>query len=580
MTRHELTVILAQVALKETLAGNRDTILGLIRAARARVDAAADRSAPTVLVFPEGALASPPGTPRDEIVAAVETLCRAAQAQGLALLLGWLEPYHDPATGQKRLVNALWAVDAQGRVALRYRKLWDVRTDRVPGVFHVEGVPCAAAICADRWLRGVEDLPAIAGARVLFEVANNYRREWVPDLGWYGYVPRALRNGAYVVFCNTATQSAGGPKHVYPGHGHSAVIAPDGRVLAALGEEADELLVVPLDLDRATGEEARRRRTHPLFAPFWETGLHAMVGPSPDGRRPDRFAPEPVRSGYVSAEIELTLAAAQMVCSRNVGENLVRMERLIREAAARGADLVAFGELALTGARDEDVRAAMPGALHAAVNRIREAAQKAGLAVVFGAPHLEGHVITNCAYAIGADGALLTRYAQVAVEREDFFAAGTRTRAMWFWLRGVPCVVTVGGREALWNEIAELAALRGAQVHLHLAYAHSGTAQDALLRRQLWVGLASYHTLTVTVLAGADERVGGSVLWEDSRRARGSGPYPYCAVPVAEAGPGEALIVTTQPVRAHNPHLEQVAQRYNPQMRAWYEAGARAMDQA
>ena len=39
---------------------------------------------------------------------------------------------------------------------------------------------------------------------------------------------------------------------------------------------------------------------------------------------------------------------------------------------------------------------------------------------------------------------------------------------MWFEVRGVPAVVTVG-RDVLWNEIAELAAIGGAQIHCHLA---------------------------------------------------------------------------------------------------------------
>ena len=39
---------------------------------------------------------------------------------------------------------------------------------------------------------------------------------------------------------------------------------------------------------------------------------------------------------------------------------------------------------------------------------------------------------------------------------------------MWFRVKGVPAVVTIG-RDGLWSEIAELAAVAGAQVHIHLA---------------------------------------------------------------------------------------------------------------
>jgi hypothetical protein len=139
---------------------------------------------------------------------------------------------------------------------------------------------------------------------------------------------------------------------------------------------------------------------------------------------------------------------------------------------------------------------------------------------------------------------------------------------MWFWLNGVPVVVTVGRREALWNEIAELAAVRGAQLHVHLECDNDISSEGALLRKQRWVTMASYHTLTVTVNAG-----GGSIIWQDFRRQRGKGSYPYCAVPIAEAGAGEEIIYASETVEAENPHYRRMTEQLNPQMKAWYDTG-------
>ena len=141
-------------------------------------------------------------------------------------------------------------------------------------------------------------------------------------------------------------------------------------------------------------------------------------------------------------------------------------------------------------------------------------------------PALDDDGRNNCVYVLGADGQVLTRYAQIVVDRPALFVPGTSTRAMWFRLNGVPAVVTVGRREALWNELAELAALRGAQIHVHLEYDTDVRPEGALLRRQLWVTMASYRTLTATVNTAATDRLaqpslsaaGGSMLWQDFRR--------------------------------------------------------------
>jgi len=68
------------------------------------------------------------------------------------------------------------------------------------------GVPCDAAICADRWLRGVNELPVLQCAKILFECSNCYADEWRPESRRYWYVPRAVRNQVYVVFADTSKE--------------------------------------------------------------------------------------------------------------------------------------------------------------------------------------------------------------------------------------------------------------------------------------------------------------------------------------------------------------------------------------
>src|SRR5262249_5661857 len=161
------------------------------------------------------------------------------------------------------------------------------------------------------------------------------------------------------------------------------------------------------------------------------------------------------------------------------------------------ADVVAFPELAITGAREDDIAAATQRDLEAAVARLQRAAQESKIHISFGLPWNEGRTRFNCAIVIGADGQVLTRYKQLAVDRPELFAAGKNTRALWFSIKGVPCVVTIG-HDALWSEIAEMAAWRGAQIHLHLAYDRDTSPEANLRRQQLWANLASFRTFTAT----------------------------------------------------------------------------------
>ena len=74
---------------------------------------------------------------------------------------------------------------------------------------------------------------------------------------------------------------------------------------------------------------------------------------------------------------------------------------------------------------------------------------------------------------VGPEG-FLTRYDQISAVSSPVFQGGLSTRSLWFSVDGVPAVVTIGD-DAHWNELAELAAYRGAQLQFHLG---SGRAKD------------------------------------------------------------------------------------------------------
>jgi hypothetical protein len=153
---------------------------------------------------------------------------------------------------------------------------------------------------------------------------------------------------------------------------------------------------------------------------------------------------------------------------------------------------------------------------------------------------------------------------------------------MWFRVKGVPAFVTIG-RDAQWTELAELAAVAGAQIHIHLDHEADDSPAARQRRLQTWVTSASFLTFTATV--GVLE----AMLWDDlrgreeTRHAVKGTPKPdlgvvevespFSANLVARAARGE-LVVATRRVSASNPYHPARTSNLNPQMKPWYELGA------
>src|SRR4051794_16348177 len=117
----------------------------------------------------------------------------------------------------------------------------------------------------------------------------------------------------------------------------------------------------------------------------------------------------------------MKVAAAQMACSRHIEDNVATMIDLIRSAAEQKADVVAFPELALTGALDQDLATVKQSDVIAAVHRLKQAAMASRIYVVFGLPWSEGTKRFNSAIVLSPGGEQLTRYDQLVVDRPDLF---------------------------------------------------------------------------------------------------------------------------------------------------------------
>jgi predicted amidohydrolase len=499
-------------------------------------------------VFPENALMGEGENDPTQVDAGVEAIRQAARKHAIYVFFGgrsWFPP-------QKRATYWLYVIGPAGRDLLRYDKLFDQPQAPMPGVFAIDGVPCSTYLCADRWLRGVQEIPIQQGARISFELSCNTANEWVAPFAWYWNVPQALRNSVWVIFANTGNTASGVADSGVPGdlrHGHSAVIAPDGRLVAAARDDVARILFAEIDVGEATRAEALARAAHPVLRGFWDAGvrLHRGENVEAPALAPTKFSATPI-----------TLAASQ------VTGDATAMAAKVREARAKGADLIAFPAHAVA---------------ESALRVMQAAARENQITVVFGAEHRDTVGLHNSAFVIGPDGAPLTRYDQLSATAP--FAAGLNPAAMSFRVKGVPAVVTLE-RDGLWTELSELAAVAGARIHVHLDHDLADDPDARLRRLQVWANLASYLTFSVTVseseamvwddLSGLEERRGGG----EARLMGGEAEVfsPFSANLVARAAASSTLLVATRTVSGPNPYYSRLPASKNPKMAPWFRLGA------
>jgi len=534
-----LRIGVVQLALANTIASNRERIV-------ARIAEAAARGA-RVVVFPEGAVRGAGDDDQALVEASIAAIRQAAHEQNVYVVFGgktW-------SAQVNKVANWMYAVGPDGHDLMRYEKLYDNHRAAMPGVFLIDGIPCNAMICADRWLRGIEEVPIQQGARISFELSNNFACEWVGPLAWYWNVTRALRNNVWVVLANSCNSPSVESAPVQDCHGHSAIISPEGRLRAAAQDNAETILIADVDVSQATRAAAIARGAHPALRPFWEAGKQLLSGATVE-------AP-PVKP-LTSAEAEVTIAAAQVV------GDLPAMLAAVVQARAKGADLVAFPARAIR---------------ETALEPLQAAAREQRITLVVGMEHRAETGTRNSAFVIAPDGSLLTRYDQLSAERP--FQAGRDPKAMWFYVKGIPAIVTVE-RDAHWTELAELAAVVGARMHVHLDH-DTATGPDARLQRlQVGANLVSFHTFSATV------NVIESAIWDDLRDAEERRAVvrdlprpqtgeveifsPFSANLIVRAGTSPDLILATRHVTPTNRHYPNRTSQMNPQMDLWYRLGA------
>jgi len=199
----------------------------------------------------------------------------------------------------------------------------------------------------------------------------------------------------------------------------------------------------------------------------------------------------------------------------------------------------------------------------------------------------------------GDDGSIRTGYAQITANRGDLLQSGTSTKTMWFELKGVHSIVTIGD-DANLVEIADLAANRGMCLHFHIACEVHTSADEQILakERNLLMLMYARYGAVVNAAVQADtsnpSALAGGMSMIVSREGGHNRPapggleyyLPYQTSIVASAGSTEMMIFAVRRTSAtNNMDLIRNWRNRNRSSRAqsgwheWIKAGASLIDE-
>ncbi|AYD00596.1 nitrilase-related carbon-nitrogen hydrolase [Neorhizobium sp. NCHU2750] len=211
---------------------------------------------------------------------------------------------------------------------------WAVSGDLGHRVFDTKIGRIAMLICMDIHFIETARLAALGGADVICHISN-WLAERTPAPYW---ISRAYENGCYLIESNRwglerGVQFSGG----------SCIIAPGAEILAVI-DDGDGIVYGTIDpararLRQASGEPLLSQRRPELYAELMTNTF--SWNPRDFFTLYDH---QPIPEGRVAR-----IAVCETAPSDDIDENLQTLLKLGEEAKARGAELVVFPSLALTG---------------------------------------------------------------------------------------------------------------------------------------------------------------------------------------------------------------------------------------
>lgn len=210
--------------------------------------------------------------------------------------------------------------------------------------------------------------------------------------------------------------------------------------------------------------------------------------------------------------MKLRIATCQFPVSSDVRRNLRWILRQMRDAKARGAAIVHFSEVALSGGAGENFpsfRGYDWGFLRACTREVLREARARRIWVVLGSAHplSGGHKPHNCLYLVDDRGDLVDRYdkrfltgSETALEHRHYTPG---SRPVLFELQGIPCALLIC-HEWRYPELVRQYRAAGAEIVFHSWY--DGGLTPAAYRSE-------GALLGEVIVSTARERAANNAVW-------------------------------------------------------------------
>jgi predicted amidohydrolase len=168
------------------------------------------------------------------------------------------------------------------------------------------------------------------------------------------------------------------------------------------------------------------------------------------------------------------VAAIQMRSSRDLQDNVARIQKHLQDCAAKGVRVAVFPECALTGYYEDLIPKFSAEQLADAEKQVAETCRKQGIYAVVGMPYRDGDKLFNSAAVFAPSGKIIERYHKVQLA-ESWPAPGDHLSV--FKVDGVPCSIIICHDER-YPELVRLPVLAGARVVFYLSH-ESGVRSES-----------------------------------------------------------------------------------------------------
>lgn len=272
-----LTVSCVQMHWAQSLEQNLETTKRYIRLA---AEAGSD-----VVLFPEANLTGYDfpyliKLPTREITTRLRDACRTVKECGLFAILGTIEKRG------KKFLNLAHVVNPDGGIFHRYAKIQLAGADERKycragerlALFEILGHKCTLVICRDGRHPELYRIPAMAGARILFQPSCS--SDTVEAVAWKrisGRAQQPIGPTTHIYHCvaNTVGQDQAATQ---TSSGQSFIRDPSGLPLAEAGFYQEAMITARLNMARATARYIRASMEHPRFLrKYWHMMVKEML---------------------------------------------------------------------------------------------------------------------------------------------------------------------------------------------------------------------------------------------------------------------------------------------------------------